>query len=105
MFRFTLPQMLRSLSPISGCWTLGAVHPQLYLHYLVDLNMDEAAESSETSPRRLVDLNPSSREVVRLRRKTLTEGNHIVVELNIGGGSVIDKWGDMGKPLITREFR
>ena len=34
---------------------------------LVDLNMDEAAESSETSPGGLMYLNPSSREMARLR--------------------------------------
>ena len=46
---------------------------------LVNLNMDDAAESSENSPGRLVYLD-------------LTEVNHIVIELNIGGGSVSDKF-------------
>ena len=59
---------------------------------LVDLNMDDAAESSETSPGGLMYLNPSSREVARLRRKGLGEGNHLVIELNIGGGAGADKF-------------
>ena len=46
---------------------------------LVNLNMDDAAESSENSPGRLVYLD-------------LTEVNHIVIELNMGGGSVSDKF-------------
>ena len=50
---------------------------------LVDLNMDEAAESSETSPGGLMYLNPSSRDVARFRRKTLIEGSHIWIGLNI----------------------
>ena len=104
----TLPQRLGCLSLVSGCGgpsTPGFLHSALMYYHgilavgllggkvmLVDLNMDEAAESCETSPGGLMYLNPSSREVARLRRKTLAEGNHMVIELNIGGGSGSDKF-------------
>ena len=93
---------------MSGCGgpsTPGYLHSALMYYHgilavgllggkvmLVDLNMDEATESNETSPGGLMYLNPSSREVARLRRKTLAEGNHMVIELNIGGGSGSDKF-------------
>ena len=103
-----MPQRLGSLSLVSGCGgpsTPGYLHSALMYYHgilavgllggkvmLVDLNMDETAESSETSPGGLMYLNPSSRDVARLRRKTLAEGNHMVIELNIGGGSGGDKF-------------
>ena len=93
---------------MSGCGgpaTPGYLHSALLYYHgilavgmlggkvmLVDLNMDDAAESSETSPGGLMYLNPSSREVARLRRKGLGEGNHLVIELNIGGGAGADKF-------------
>ena len=103
-----MPQRLGSLSLVAGCGgpsTPGYLHSALMYYHgilavgllggkvmLVDLNMDEATESTETSPGGLMYLNPSSREVARLRRKTLAEGNHMVIELNIGGGSGSDKF-------------
>ena len=60
---------------------------------LDDLNMDEAAGSSKTSHGCLMYLNPSWMEVSRLRRKTLAEGYHMMIELNIGGcGSYKFSW-------------
>ena len=86
-----------SLALVSGCGgpvTPPYLHPALlYFHgivavgmmegrtMLLDLNMDEAAESNDSSPAGVFFISAQSRDVARLRRKAIEDGTHLGLEV------------------------
>ena len=85
-----LPQRVGSLALISACGgpaTPPYFHPALlYFHgivavgmmegrtLLLDLNMDESVESSDSNPAGVFFIGTQSRDIARLRRKAIDEG-------------------------------
>jgi len=94
-----LPQRVGSLALVAGCGgpaTPPYLHPALlYFHgivavgmmegrtMLIDLNMDEAVESSDSSPAGLFFISAQSRDLARLRRKAIEEGTHLGLEVAV----------------------
>jgi len=94
-----LPQRVGSVALISACGgpaTPPYFHPALlYFHgivavgmmegrtLLLDLNMDESVESSDSNPAGVFFIGSQSRDVARLRRKAIDEGTHMGLEVAI----------------------
>ena len=94
-----LPQRVGSLALISACGgpaTPPYFHPALlYFHgivavgmmegrtLLLDLNMDESVESSDSNPAGVFFIGSQSRDIARLRRKAIDEGTHMGLEVAI----------------------
>ena len=97
MRAIALPQRVGSVAVVAG-YGGPAVPPYLnpallYFHgivavglmegrtLLLDLNMDETGESSDSAPAGVFFIGTQSHDVARLRRKAIEEGTHLAIEV------------------------